>query len=91
MYHTNVNVNWIVKNLIQNKTGIRVNVGASVKIKQNIVLVKKIIFWILQHVFVKMVNMEEGQLKNNHHVITRDDIIEETITVPTNLNEKRQP
>ena len=43
----------MVKNLIQIKIGIIINVDVSV---ENIICVKKIIFRILQHVVVKMVN-----------------------------------
>ena len=40
-YHANLNVNLTVKNLIQIKSGITINVDASVKIKKNIVFAKK--------------------------------------------------
>ena len=53
IYHANVNVNLMVKN-VQIKSGISVNVGASVK---NIIYVKEIIFGILLNVVVKMVNI----------------------------------
>ena len=43
----------MVKNLIQIKIGIIINVDVSV---ENIICVKQIIFRILQHVVVKMVN-----------------------------------
>ena len=46
-YHANLNVNLTVKNLIQIKSGITINVDASVKIKKNIVFAKKTIFSIL--------------------------------------------
>ena len=53
MYQTNVNVRFIVENVIQIKSGITINVDASVK---NITFVKKIIFGILLHVVPGMVN-----------------------------------
>ena len=45
------------KNITRIKNGITINVGVSVKIQKNIICAKKIIFGILQHVVVKMVNM----------------------------------
>ena len=48
------NVNLMVESLTQIKNGIMINVDASVK---NIIFVKKIIFGILLHVVVKMVNI----------------------------------
>ena len=53
----NVNVIFMVENVIQIKSGITINVGASVKILKNIVCSKKIIFGILLHVVEKMVNI----------------------------------
>ena len=54
---TNVNVNLIVENIIQIKSGITIIVDASAKIREKIRLLKKIIFGILVHVLVKMVNI----------------------------------
>ena len=54
MYHTSANVNLMEKNVIQIKSGITINVNTSVK---NIIYAKKIIFGILIHVAVKMVNV----------------------------------
>ena len=54
IYHANVNVNLMEGNLIQVSSGITINVDMSVK---NIIHVKKIIFGILVHVFVKMENI----------------------------------
>ena len=53
IYHAIVNVNLIVENVIQIKSGIMINVDVSVK---NIIYVKKIIFGILLHVVPKMKN-----------------------------------
>ena len=50
----NVNLNLMLENVIQFKSGITINVNVSVK---NILYVKKIIFGILLHVVVKMVNI----------------------------------
>ena len=54
MYHANVNVNLIIENVIQIKSGIIKNVGASAK---SITHVKKIKLEILLHVVVKLVNI----------------------------------
>ena len=53
MYHANANVNLMVENLIQIKSGIILNVDTSSK---NI-YVKKIIIGILLYVVAKMVNI----------------------------------
>ena len=47
----------MLENVTRIKIGIMINVGVSVKIKKIIVCVKKIIFGILLHVAVKMVNI----------------------------------
>ena len=54
IYHANVNVNLVVENVIQIKSGITIHVDASAK---NIICVKKIIFGIVLHVVVKIVNI----------------------------------
>ena len=58
IYHASVNitVNLMIENVIQNKGGITINSDVSVK---NIIYVKKIMFGILLHVVVKMVNIEQ--------------------------------
>ena len=50
----NVNENLINKDVIQINGGITINVDVSVK---NIIYIKKIIFGILVHVFLKMKNI----------------------------------
>ena len=83
MYYANVNVNLIVESVTQIKSRIMINVDASVK---NIAYVKKIIFGILLHVVVKMVNVQPVLLMS---VITCDEIIdEEKKAIPTNFNEQ---
>ena len=52
--HANINVNLMEENAIQIKSRIAINVGVSVK---NIIYVKKIVFGILLHLVVKMVNI----------------------------------
>ena len=56
MYHTNVYVNSIVENVTLIKIGITINVGVNVKIRQDL-YAKKIIFSILLHIHVKMIDM----------------------------------
>ena len=75
----------MVEYVIQIKRRITTNAGVSVKIKKNIICAKNIIFAIVLHVVVKIVNMSEVLFK-----YTCDEIIEETKTVttkqaPTNL------
>ena len=56
MYHTNVYVNSIVENVTLIKIGITINVSVNVKIRQDL-YAKKIIFSILLHILVKMIDM----------------------------------
>ena len=51
-----VNVSLIIEKLIHIKSGIIMSVGMTVKILNNIMGAKKIIFGILLHIGVKMVN-----------------------------------
>ena len=57
-YHANLNVNLIVKNVIQIKFGITKNVDGSAKIQEEMCS-KKAIFGIVLHTGVKMVDMQE--------------------------------
>ena len=59
MYHANVNVSLIVKNVAWMKSEITTSVGISMKMQKKIVYRKKVIFGILQYVVAKMVNMQE--------------------------------
>ena len=61
MYHTNVNVNLIVKNVIQIKFEITINVDVSAKIQEKM-CAKKVILGILLHAVQKMVEMQEALL-----------------------------
>ena len=54
MYHANGNANLMVENVIQIKSGIMINIDASVK---TIIYAKKIIFGILLHEVTKMENI----------------------------------
>ena len=54
IFHVNVNVNLIEQNLSQINSIIKINVNVSVK---KFMYLKKIMFGILQHVFVKMENI----------------------------------
>ena len=55
LYHANADVNLMVENKTQIKTGIRID--ASVKNQKNIISAKKIIFGILLNVVAKMSNI----------------------------------
>ena len=57
IHHANVNVNLMVESVIQIKSGMTINVNLNAKTRENIMYVKKIIFRILVHVLVKMVNI----------------------------------
>ena len=57
MDHANVNVNLMVENVIKIKSEITINIGVSAKNQKNVICAKKIIFGILLHVVVKMVNI----------------------------------
>ena len=49
----------IAEDLTRIKSGITINVSVSAKIKKNIMCAEKIIFGILLHKVLKMVNMQE--------------------------------
>ena len=55
--HAIVNVNLTANNATQIKSEIMINVGGSAKIQMNIMHVAKIIFTILIHVVLKMLNI----------------------------------
>ena len=74
----NVNVNVIEEKIIQIKIGITINVNVSVK---------KIIHLILLYAVAKIVNIYAMANVIGDSVIIRNQIIEETKTVPTNSNE----
>ena len=57
MNHANVNVNFMVENVTQIKSGIKINVGVSAKTQKNIIFAKVFIFGIIEHLLVKMVNI----------------------------------
>ena len=54
MFYANVNINLMIENVIQIKSGIIINVSVSVK---NIMYVKTTTFGILLHVAAKMANI----------------------------------
>ena len=56
------NVNLTKKNVTQIKNGITIKANLTVTIQQNIVCTQKIIFGILKHVLVKMINIQEELL-----------------------------
>ena len=55
----------MVENTIQMKSGITINVDASVKIQKNIMRVNKIIFGILLQAVVKMANIQKSIIDNS--------------------------
>ena len=59
MYHANININLMVKNVIQIKITITINIDVSAKFRKNIMCAKKIIFRNLVLVFGKMVSFQE--------------------------------
>ena len=54
MFYANVNINLMIENVIQIKSGIIINVSVSVK---NIMYVKTTTFGILLHIAAKMANI----------------------------------
>ena len=50
MYHPNVNVNSMVQNVIQIKSGVTINVDVIAKIQWNIMCGKEIIFGIIDYI-----------------------------------------
>ena len=59
IYHANANVNLMVENVIPIKSGLMVVIDVSIKFQKNIMCAKKIIFEILLHVVMKMVNVQQ--------------------------------
>ena len=57
IYHVNVNVILIVKNVIQTRIRATINVDMSVKLEKNFMRAKKIMFGILLHTVAKMTNI----------------------------------
>ena len=54
MYHANVNLDLMKRNVVHINGGIKINVYVSV---ENVIYIKKIIFRILIHVVVKIENI----------------------------------
>ena len=58
LYHVNANVNLIINNITQMKTGITINFGVSTRSnKENFIRAKKIIFEMLVHLLVNTVSI----------------------------------
>ena len=55
--YTDVNVNLAIENVTQIKIGIMINVDVSANIQKNMMYVKKIIYGILAHLFMKLLNI----------------------------------
>ena len=56
-YHGNVNINMMVENVIQTKCRMVISVNVSTKIYQYIISAKNIIFRVLVHILVKLMNI----------------------------------
>ena len=76
----------MVENAIQIKSGITINVGASVKIKKKHCVCKK--DYILNPATCSYKNDKYLASITEDLVITCDEIIEKTKSIPTNFNEK---
>ena len=57
MYHVNMNISLMIVNVTRIKSGILINVGVSAKIFKKIMRAKEIMFGILQHAVLKMMNI----------------------------------
>ena len=55
--YTDVNVNLAIENVTRIKIGIMINVDVSANIQKNMMYVKKIIYGILAHLFMKLLNI----------------------------------
>ena len=81
-----MNVNLIVENVTQMKSGIIMNVGTSVEIHKTITYVKKVIFGILLHVLAKNGNHLGSNIEDS--MIKVDEIINTRKTFSIKINEK---
>ena len=57
VYRENTYVSLMIENVTRIKSGIAINIGVSAKIQKSIIHLKKIIFGILRHVVVKLMNI----------------------------------
>ena len=73
MYHSNVNVSFMVKRVIQIKSGITINVGVSVKIQKNIMRVKN---YILNRATCTCENSKYLRSITDHLLIAYNEIID---------------
>ena len=81
----NVNVNLMIESVIQIKSGITINVGVTVKVKKKHCMRKKDYIW-----NPAVCSCENGKYLvriNNDSVITCNEMIGETKTAATNVNE----
>ena len=87
MYHANVNVNSIAKNVTRIKIGKTINACVSVKNQKKHYACKKGYIWISA-----TCTCENGKYLGSiieNLVITCNEIIEESKTVPTNINDRK--
>ena len=83
IYNANVNVSLIVKNVTRIESGITISVGVSVKIQKNIVCAKKKKKTIWNPATCSCKNGKHVWRMVHDSVITCDEIIKETKTIPT--------
>ena len=76
----NVNINLMVENLIQIKNGITTNFGAGIKIDKKHRVCKKYYTW--NHVICSYQNGKYSANIRDDSVVTRDEIIKETKSIP---------
>ena len=75
-----------VKNLTQIRFGTTINVALTEKIRRNVMRVEKVIFGILLHVVLKMVQAYAGRYTGaliGNSAIMRDEIMETTNSILT--------
>ena len=75
-----------VKNLTQIRFGTTINVALTEKIRRNVMRVEKVIFGILLHVVLKMVQAYAGRYTGgliDNSAIMRDEIMETTKSILT--------
>ena len=103
IYHSNVNINFMLENVTRVNSELTINVDVSAKIQENITWVKEIIFGILLHTWTRG-NGEYLESLIGDSVIKCDEFIKvakttptkaaptntaATKTVPTNLNKEK--
>ena len=70
-HHESVNSSLMVEKVTGIKSGITINFCVTAKVQKNIMSQRKVIFGILLHVVVNMVNMDEVLLTNQWSYLTK--------------------